>query len=291
MHLVITDSGLGGLGICAAVERAFRLSGRGDVRLTYFNAWPEEDRGYNSLPDEATRLAFFDRALDRMSEERPDRIVIACNTLSVLFGLTRFARTSAIPVLGIIDAGVSLFHEALSADPASSIALFGTRITMESGAHRDRLVQLGIAPGRIVSVPSHGLAAAIEKGTGSAEVQRLIEECASRAAELLPSAGPVLAGLCCTHYAYVADRIRASLERAIGRAARVLDPNGALVRLVAAQAPAIDSHATSATIAVEVISKVTLDECTRTGIGQLLDPASPATARALMSYTHVPDLF
>jgi glutamate racemase len=342
VHLVITDSGLGGLGICAAIESAFRLSGSaGNVRLTYFNAWPEKGRGYNSLPDEATRLAFFDRALARMSQLGPDRIVIACNTLSVLFGLTRFARTSALPVVGIIDAGVDLFHEALGGDRSGSIALFGTRITMESGVHRDRLVQRGIAPDRIVSVPCHGLAAAIEKDAGSSEVERLIDQSASQAAALMPRTGPLLAGLCCTHYGYVADRFRASLERASGRAVRILDPNGALVRLVvpepaagfrreapphaaedpslaprgsslpargvitagfrreapphAAEDPSLAPRGSSlparGVITVEVLSKVTLDESTRAGIGRLVAPVSSATARALQSYSHVPDLF
>lgn len=311
MHLVITDSGLGGLGICAAIENAFRLSGSaGDARLTYFNAWPEEGRGYNFLPDEATRLAFLDRALERMSQLRPDRIVIACNTLSVLFDLTRFARTSALPVVGIIDAGVNLFHEALSADPSSAVALFGTRITMESGVHRDRLVQRGIAPHRIASVPCHGLAAAIEKDPASVEVEHLIDQCASRAAASVLPAGALFAGLCCTHYGYVADRFRASLERVSGRAARTLDPNGALVRLVAQEsaagscrdappypaedpslAPGGSAPPARGAITVEVISKVALDEPARVGIGRLVAPVSPATALALQSYSHVPDLF
>jgi len=311
VHVVITDSGLGGLGICAAIENALRLSGSaGHVRLTYFNAWPEEGRGYNSLPDEETRLAFFDRALARMSQLGPDRIVIACNTLSVLFGLTRFARTSALPVVGIIDAGVDLFHEALSGDRSGSIALFGTRITMESGVHRDRLVQRGIAADRIVTVPCHGLAAAIEKDAGSAEVEQLIDRCSSLAAAALPRTGPLLAGLCCTHYGYVVDRFRLSLERALERPVRMLDPNGALVRLVVPElapgsrretpphaaedlsvAPAGSSPPARGAITVEVISKVTLAESTRAGIGRLVAPVSSATARALQSYSHVPDLF
>lgn len=292
MHLVITDSGLGGLGICAAIERALRLSGSaGDVRLTYFNAWPEEGRGYNSLPDETMRLGVFDRALARISQLRPDRIVIACNTLSVLFGLTRFARTSALPVVGIIDAGVNLFHEALNADRSGSIALFGTRITMESSVHRDRLVQRGIAPDRIVSVPCHGLAAAIEKDAGSAEVELLIDQCASQAAASIPRAGPLLAGLCCTHYGYVADRFRAELERLSGRAVQILNPNGALVRLIARESAAGSAATAPGAITVEVISRVALGERTQAGIGRLVESMSPATARALRSYTHVPDLF
>ncbi|MCX6545246.1 MAG: aspartate/glutamate racemase family protein [Acidobacteria bacterium] len=292
MHLVITDSGLGGLGICAAIESALRLSGNAaGVRLTYFNAWPEQGRGYNSLPDQVSRLAYFDSALAQMNQLRPDRIVIACNTLSVLFDRTMFARTSATPVVGIIDCGVALFHDALSAEPGSSIALFGTRITIESGVHRDRLVQLGTAPERIVPVPCHGLAVAIEQDAGGAEVERLIDQSASLAAASLPQSGALFAGLCCTHYGYVADRFRTSLERACGRAVRTLDPNIALVRLVVPASVAASPGASSGAIRVDVISKVALDERTQDGIGRLVAPVSPATARALQSYAHVPGLF
>ena len=64
-HLVVTDSGLGGLSICAALERRLRAEGRRSVRLTYVNAWPFEGRGYNDLPDLRARAEVFDRALRR----------------------------------------------------------------------------------------------------------------------------------------------------------------------------------------------------------------------------------
>jgi glutamate racemase len=290
VHLVITDSGVGGLGICAAIENAFRRSGDG-VRLTYFNAWPEEGRGYNSLPDQPERLAFFDAALARMGRLMPDRIVIACNTLSVLFPLTSFARASTVPVVGIIDAGVNLFHQALGAQPGSSIALFGTRITIDSGVHRDRLVELGTAPDRIIPVPSHGLAAAIERDPDGAEVGQLIDRACAQAAASARQPGSLFAGLCCTHYGYVADRFRASLERAARRQVLVLDPGGALVTAVATDTTPGSLTAETGVPVVEVLSKVTLDQRTREGIGRLVAPVSSATARALESYTHVPDLF
>ena len=45
------------------------------------------------------------------------------------------------------------------------------------------------------------------------------------------------------------------------------------------------------TVSVELVSKVTLSEAARTGIARLVEPISPATAGALLSYAHVPDLF
>jgi glutamate racemase len=298
VHLVITDSGLGGLGICAAIERALRRSGSADtIRLTYVNAWPEEGVGYNALPDQDARLAVFDRALDRMSQLAPDRLLIACNTLSILFPLTRFAGRTTLPVHGIIDAGVDLFCDALSADPTRSIALFGTRITIESGVHRERLVARGVLRSRIASVPCHGLAAEIERHASGRDVTRLIDACASATALAVPPAGTLCAGLCCTHYGYVADRFRAALEHATGRSVEMLDPNGALVTglmrtLTAAPGKISDqSGQAAATISVGVVSKVRLGADTLAGIGTLVGEVSPATERALLAYQHVPDLF
>ncbi|MCX6550110.1 MAG: aspartate/glutamate racemase family protein [Acidobacteria bacterium] len=287
---MITDSGLGGLSICAAIERAWRVSGgSGLLRLTYINAWPFEDRGYNDLPDMPARADVFDRALARMLGWRPDRILIACNTLSIIYRLTAFSRSPGVPVHGIIDAGIDLFVESLSAEPASAILLLGTKTTIESGVHREALVARGIDPARITAVHCHGLAGAIEKDPDSAAVGDLIETCAARAAAATAAGRPVFAGLCCTHYGYVADRLRAALEPRLGAPVRCLDPNARMVADLARGSQGPETG--GGTTAVEVVSKVTLDAAAREGIGRLVEPVSAATARALLSYSRVPDLF
>jgi hypothetical protein len=97
------------------------------------------------------------------------------------------------------------------------------------------------------------------------------------------------AGLACTHYGYVADVLRAAIERHNGRTVRALDPNHRLVALVA---PEVGGRSDAGgTVTVELVSKVRLNEETRRGIGSLIEPVSPATARALQSYSLVPDLF
>ncbi len=236
-HIVITDSGLGGLAVCAALERGLRQAGvaiAGEVRLTYVNAWPFEDRGYNDLPDAAARARVFDSALRRMAAMRPDRIVIACNTLSILYPHTDFSRTAAMPVLGIVDAGVDLFAERLREDPGSSIVLTGTKTTIESGTHRDRLAARGIGPDRIASVSCHGLAAAIERDVDGPRTAELLDACAARAAGAAPPGSMLYLGLCCTHYGYVAGRFVEALAAKTGRLVRPLDPNERLVeRLLA----------------------------------------------------------
>ena len=46
LSIVIVDSGLGGLSICADIANGFAENcSLKQVDLTYFNAWPEQNRG------------------------------------------------------------------------------------------------------------------------------------------------------------------------------------------------------------------------------------------------------
>jgi glutamate racemase len=304
-HILITDSGLGGLSVCAALEQALRGSGAAPhVRLTYVNAWPFEDRGYNDLPDVAARARVFDAALSSMAAMRPDRLLIACNTLSILYPHTDFSQRPAVPVRGIVEAGVDLFAGRLREDPASGIALTGTKTTIESGVHRESLVRLGIEPARVAAASCHGLAGAIERDVDGPRTAELVGECAARVAEVAPPGGTLFLGLCCTHYGYVAVRLVDAATRATGRRVRALDPHLRLVgSLLADEAflrPALDTgldraaeggRGAEAGASVTLLSKVTLDDAARRGIARLVEPVSPATAAALLSYSHVPGLF
>jgi glutamate racemase len=308
-HIVITDSGLGGLAACAALEQRLRRARPArTVRLTYVNAWPFEDRGYNDLPDPAERARVFDAVLSRIAEMRPDRLVIACNTLSILYPQTAFSRHPVVPVQGIIDAGVDVFTEGLLGDATASLVLAGTKTTIESAVHRDRIAARGVDPWRVSAVAWHGLAASIERGVDSQQTAGLIDLCTMRAAEAAPRGGALLLGLCCTHYGYVAGRLASGLASKSGRAVQALDPAARLVDTVmadlappevvaaasAAEEPGTSSAALrepAGNIPVELISKVRLDEQACHGIALLIEPVSAATARALLSYARVPDLF
>ena len=289
-HIVITDSGLGGLSICAALERSLRQARPARaVRLTYVNAWPFDDRGYNDLPDNDARARVFDAALARIAQMQPDRILIACNTLSILYPRTVFSRNPPVPVHGIVDAGVDLFVQRLAADPDASIVLLGTKTTIESRVHEERLGQKGIDPRRIAAVSCHGLAGAIEHDVDGPRAAALIAECALRAASAAPPGSVVFLGLCCTHYGYVADRLVDAVSALGSRRVLALDPN--LLLTAELVADAATTELARGSVSVELVSKVTLSETARAGIARLVEPVSAATASALLSYAHVPDLF
>lgn len=285
MHLVITDSGLGGLSVCAGIAR-----GRSGLatRITYVNAWPEEGRGYNDLPTISARAAMFDRALAAMAARGPETVLIACNTLSIVYESTAFRTREPVPVRGIIDAGVDLFAESLGAQPDGALVLLGTRTTIESGVHRARLIARDIAADRIAAVACHGLAAAIERDPVGDATGSLIETCASEASRVAPPGTPLLAGFCCTHYALVSERLREALARKAGRQTLVLDPNARMVRQTLSE---IENHREPGQVSVEVVSKVRIDRPSREAVASLIEPVSAETADALRAYVHVSDLF
>jgi glutamate racemase len=289
--VAITDSGLGGLLICAGLERRLRDVAGGPFRLVYVNVWPEAGRGYNDLPDLTARAAVFDRALAAIAALGPSRLLIACNTLSVVFEATAFRRAPAVPVTGILDEGTDLFAEALGRDPGAVLALFGTRTTIGSGEHGRRLAAMGIDPRRVVAEPCHGLAAAIDRDPGSPAIAGLVDECVLRAVPRLSPGAPILAGLACTHYAFVAGDFRESLRRHTGSAVEVLDPGARFVDALSRGPAVVQAAGPPRRIDVEVISKVELPEAQRRAVARRLEAVSPAVANALLVYRHQPGLF
>lgn len=292
MTVVITDSGLGGLLICAELERRLRgTAGDGPVRLVYVNAWPDAHHGYNDLADMGARASVFDKALGAMTNFRPNLILIACNTLSVVYETTAFSRTPPVPVTGILDEGAALFADAMIRDPAGVLVLFGTRTTIGSGEHVRRIVQRGIEPKRIVAEPCHGLATTIDKDPDSPAIRGLVEECVLRVLPRLPAGAPIYAGLACTHYAYIADTFLRSLSGLAGAKVEILDPGERLVEGLTYGLTALRPESGKRDVAVEVVSKVELPEAQRRAVSRRIEIISAETARALLKYTPIPDLF
>jgi glutamate racemase len=291
LSIVIADSGMGGLSICADIvsglqtHRSYR-----SVSLTYFNAWPEQDRGYNLLPGMDERIRVFDRALTAMLLFHPDRILIACNTLSAIYPHTPFSRQAPVPVVGIIDFGVDLMHAYLCARADSRVIILGTPATIEADTHRACLVERGIDAGRIVCQPCDRLAGEIEKEPEGANVRAMVESCIRQAAERVPGRrGPVAAALCCTHYGYSQGIFEAALRSVFEGPITILNPNKAMSDAMLADFAPPGQKA--ARIDLKVVSRIVWSDEKIEAIARLLETASPLTAGALRQYRHDPDLF
>ena len=289
--VLVTDSGLGGLSVCADLDARVRQTGTyRKVRIIFANALPESNRGYNRMKTTEEKVRVFDAALHGMARTfSPDVILVACNTLSVLIPQTGFVTTSSIPVLGIVETGVGMLYEGLSADPASMAVIFGTETTIGAGTHRRLLIERGVDPARLVTQACPNLAGAIETDVHSDRVSAAITSFASDAAgRLSPGTGPVLAGLCCTHYGYASGEFRTALENA-GRPVTIIDPN---TRMNEVLFPARKRRLTDHPVCtVEVTSRAVISPGEVASIGGLVEKISPATAAALRAHTLNRELF
>jgi len=290
--IVVTDSGLGGLSVAA--DLAARLPASGIVRsarIVFVNAEPDVALGYNDMRLEADKARVFDGALAAMEARyEPDLILIACNTLSVVYPGTEHAKKGGTETVEVVGLGAGLVRKELIAKPDATALLFGTKTTIESGAHARLLAESGVPADRIVGEACPRLVGAIERGAASDEtiayVKRFVAEALGKKKD---KTGPVVASLNCTHFGYVKPLWEQAFAAAGYPGVKVLDPNPLMTDLVLREGGAKRYPRTAVT--VEVVSKVPIGEATRANLGALLRTVSPETADALAAYRLEPALF
>lgn len=289
MHVLITDSGVGGLSVVAYAERFVRQHGVAEpVRLTFANAAPANDFGYNSMKTREEKLATFDRFLRGVTARHaPDMIYVACNTLSVLLPDTPYVQGAAIPVKGIVETGANLLHDALENDPQSVAIVFGTQTTIDAGTYFRMLTARGVAPSRIVSQACPGLADTIsEDREGTRTAAEIRKWVATALAKVQHPEARVVAAMACTHYGYRKDLFAAAFADA-GVVATVINPNETAVADIFDATQEGQSHETE----VEFVTRYPIPDTTIDALTFYLEQISPTTVAAMKDFVLVPDLF
>ncbi|MBV9496403.1 MAG: aspartate/glutamate racemase family protein [Acidobacteria bacterium] len=289
MHILVTDSGVGGLSVVAYAERFLRMHGFDEpVRLTFANAAPENDYGYNAMPSREVKLATFDRFLRNVTDRyAPDLIYVACNTLSVLLPDTPFFAQAPIPVRGIVETGVRLVLADLAADPRSTAMIFATQTTIDAGTYARSLEAQGIDASRIVSQACPGLADIISEDREGSHARAEIRRWVGIAIEKMHDRhAPVVACLACTHYGYRKDDFASAFADA-GLHATVVNPNESAVGDLF---DARDSEE-NRDVPVQFVTRYAIPDTTLETLSWFLGPISPKTVAALRGFVHVPDLF
>lgn len=291
--ILVTDSGLGGLSVLNSIANRLEThSPWQQVRLVYFNAWPAPHRGYNHFPTPEKRARVFHNAMEAMARFEPDVILIACNTLSVIYPHTRFSTQTSIHVEGIVDHGVNMLYDCLTRDPNGTAVVLGTPTTASARTHETGLAAQGISPDRIITVACTDLAGRIEREPFSPIVQEMITTYAGQAVDRLGSApGRVYAALCCTHFGYKGSLFQNAFDALIPGRTELLNPNeemaAARIQDRNQTSPATDK----ADIEFRVVSQAVWTPEQIASCIDMLDPASPSVAQALHNYEQNNDLF
>ena len=224
------------------------------------------------------------------SRYRPDIILVACNTLSVLYDRSEHAKAKTTETVTIVGMGADLISRTLKEKPGATAVIFGTKTTIESGAYPRLLEEKGVPADRIVSEACHRLAGSIERGASSRETAAYVETFVKEAlAKLPPTPGPLVASLNCTHYGYAMDLWKKTFAGLGYPGVTILDPNPLMAGLVLREGGPKRYPSTSVT--VEVVSKVKIGADVQQSLGTLLRTVSPSTADALANYTYDPALF
>ncbi len=290
--IVVTDSGLGGLSVVAdAAEKFRRHPIFKQVNLIFVNALFRENGGCNALQTREEKLKIFSSALQSMQDRyAPDIILVACNTLSVLIPDTRFASTSSVPVVGIVDTGIEQIARQLRGAPTGKNILFATQTTVDEGTHRDHLLDLGFGADQIVTQSCPQLTLHIEQGYDSMYTEMLIDAYVDEAlSQLGESAGPISVSLNCTHFGYSMGFWKQAFASRGVEVVAFLDPNTRMIDFLLPET--LRQRYQQPQITVKAVSMIDIPADRQDSIGHYLHSVSPVTETALRDFELRPDLF
>jgi glutamate racemase len=289
--ILVTDSGLGGLSVAAELEA--RLSKTGifrQARIVFYNALFDKI-GYNGLDSEPEKIRIFNKVLKAMDKKyKPDLLLIACNTLSVLYDRTPFSKRAQFPVVGIVETGVDLMLKQFELTPEATVIIFGTKTTIESEAYKKALMARGIPANRIVGQACHKLAGAIERGVESDETIGYIRQFVQEALTKVEDKSRLIFGsFNCTHYGYARKQFEKAFALNGYPDITIIDPNQRMIDFLFE--PQYLNRYPKTKVSLEAVSKLEITDQVKASLSPLLATVSPATAEALQNYAFDPELF
>lgn len=289
MRIGITDSGVGGLSVCAEVEARLRRSPvQEDIELIYLNAAIEDDYSYNSMPDRQTKLRAFDRFLKSVHEKfQPDLLFIACNTLSVLYQDSYFDHHRHRPIEGIVLSGIREMLAAFAHEDELVFIVFATPTTIEEGVYGNALREHGVPARQVVEQACPGLPDAISNDGSGLLARELLGKFVPAALEQFDNTPKnVLAFLGCTHYGYQAAQFEHALQAFVPRA-RILNPNKGAVDTILSRLKTEPGHGR---LKVEFVTRYAIPDVAISSLSIYIGEQAPATLSALKNFTLLPGL-
>lgn len=290
MRVGITDSGVGGLSVCASLEARLRDSPlETDFEILYLNAAIEDHYAYNSMPDRETRLLAFDRFLTSVHQRyQLDLLFIACNTLSVLYQSPYFDHHRHIPIQGIVDTGVGEMLTIFEKQPDTTFLVFATPTTIEEGVYGKRLREHGVPPGQVIEHACPGLPDAISNdGSGQLARQLLVQFIPAALKRSQNAPKSVTAFLGCTHYGYQARQFEQVLAPLVPKM-QVLNPNQAGVDTILTMMNTSEPGKNS--LKIDFITRYKIPAIVTESLSAYIGKDAPMTLSALRNFTLLPEL-
>ncbi len=290
LKVIVTDSGLGGLSVQALLDKNIRSKIDKNIDLIFFNSLADSNFGYNSLKNKKDKINIFNSALNGMMKFEPDLILIACNTLSVIFSETEISKSINIPVIGIVENGIEMILENKDTKSDYGILIIGTETTINSNQHKLKLLEHGIDENKIVTQACKNLESEIQNNPKSESVQNLIEKYLNEAYKKIDTkSSHQLVLLGCTHYGYSKDIFEKQLRKLFKENFTILNPNEKMAKILNFLLK-LDEPQTGR-ISNKVYSRVKISEEQIQNLSSLLKHNSENLAESLKKYEFLPELF
>lgn len=290
LKIIVTDSGLGGLSVQALLNKELENSQFRNIEIIFYNSLAHPDFGYNSLKNKSDKLAVFNNALMGMMKYEPDLILIACNTLSVLYHETEISKEIKIPIVGIVESGVNMVFDAVKKVFNYNIIILGTETTISSNQHKQHLERKGINLDRIITQACKYLESEIQNNPKGKKVRELIEKyLVETENDIVDKSAKQFVLFACTHYGYSTNIFNEVCSDLFGNNFEILNPNLKMAKVLNEQS--ISEMKVNTLIKNRVLSKVKILKEQIENLSELLKIDSIDTAQALKNYEYVPELF
>lgn len=293
MKIALTDSGFGGLGIAAKLyEYLEKIFPAEPVEIIYVNGLPHRRYGYNSIPDIDRKVSTFENLLRNIEDRlHPDFIVIACNTLSVLFDKTIIYRRITTKTIDILKFGTVTVLQLYQAKSDILLAITGSETTISSGFHFEFFRSYPAVFKTVLPIANTELITAIENDSTSEFTKYLVYKCIRQMTDELQRAdySAAVLILACTHFPYVEHLFQDALKR-LSIKADIINPNLDLLEYLKSLIP-VSKEKIRQPKSIQIISKTAVEPTRMRSISSLIKEISNDTITALHNYRYIPDYY
>ena len=115
-----------------------------EIKITYVNAVPSNDRGYNTMLGKQEQIETFEKIIrNTVRLISPDNIFVACGTLSVLLNQMAPPGDKSVKIEGIVSIGIQLLVDNLIKIPKAKAIIMATPTTVSNNSFQRELLNNG----------------------------------------------------------------------------------------------------------------------------------------------------
>ena len=303
MHIVITDSGLGGLSVCAHLinllknysvpENSDQISF--NIKISYINAVPSNDKGYNKMSGMKEQIKTFEKIISNSVRLlSPDNIFVACGTLSVLLDNLALRADKSFKINGIVNIGIQLLVKKLKTNPGAKAIIMATPTTINNKTFHKELLNNGISENQIVEQSCPNLANEISNDPVGVVVGKQIKHWVKNSLKKFngTTKDHLIIFLGCTHYGYHENIFKMAFINEGFQKITVLNPNYTAAEKL--KNYVLDNQIKNLVFKnrflIKFLSPYEIPENEIITLNKLITPISPETSKALKNPKIVPEL-